>query len=240
MYKNPVMLSSESHRQLKVASVRDFGFARNLNSCALLCPEYFIAGRFYPLVFSRSGETLVSLVILGLQGNLFVDDAGHWEQGVYLPACFRRYPYLTDDNREDVPVYIDSAFEGFDAAEGERLFSDEGEKTPLLQGVVKYLQEYHLQAIATRKFLARLEELKLLRAVEARLKPPGGGKELTIKDMLMVDEKALYALPDVELAALARNGYLALIYAHLQSLPNMNGIVLRQQGATTPPPGQVN
>jgi hypothetical protein len=240
MYKNPVLLSSENHRQLKVASVRDFGFSRNLNSCAILCPEYFVAGRFYPLVFSRSGETLLSVAVLGLQGNLFVNDAGQWEQGAYIPAFLRRYPYLTNDTSEAAPVYIDAACEGFDAANGERLFTDEGQRTPLFQEVLKFLQEYHLQAIATGQFLARLEELKLLRAVEAKLKPPGGGKELTLKDMLMVDEKALYALPDEELAALARKGYLALIYAHLQSLPSMNGIVMRQQRATTPPPGPEN
>jgi hypothetical protein len=240
MYKNPVILSSESHRQLRMAPVKDFSFSRNLNSCAILCPEFIAAARFYPLVFSRVGERLLSLAILGLQGNLFVDDAGHWERGVYLPACFRRYPYLTDETREDAPVLIDAGFEGFDAADGGRLFSDEGERTPLLQGVLKFLQEYHLHAVATGQFLARLEELKLLRPVEAKLKPPGGGKELTIKDLLMVDEKALHALPDEELAALARNGYLALIYAHLQSMANMNGIMLRQQQATTAPQGPVN
>ncbi|SEM56936.1 SapC protein [Syntrophus gentianae] len=240
MYKNPVMLSSESHRSLKVAPVSDLSFTRSLNSCPILGPEYFIASRFYPIVFTRSGKMLLSMVILGLKGNLFVDDAGHWEQGAYLPACFRRYPFLTDESRAEAPVYIDAAFDGFDAAEGQRLFSDEGDKTPFLEEFMKFLQEYHLQSIATDQFLARLEELKLFRDVEAKMKLPGSGPEWTLKGLLMVDEKALYDLPDDQLAAMARNGYLARIYAHLHSLTNMNEILRREQEAAKAPQGMRN
>jgi hypothetical protein len=43
----------------------------------------------------------------------------------------------------------------------------------------------------------------------------------------VINEERMNALTDIELLALARNGHLACIYAHLISLPNIQKIAAR-------------
>jgi hypothetical protein len=43
----------------------------------------------------------------------------------------------------------------------------------------------------------------------------------------MVDEEAIYRLPDEEIVRLVRQGYMPWIYAHLYSVTNFNRILNR-------------
>ncbi len=55
------------------------------------------------------------LALLGLRNteNLFVDNEGKWKEGIYIPAFFRRYPFvLADDQGEEgsYAVSVDCSF----------------------------------------------------------------------------------------------------------------------------------
>jgi hypothetical protein len=178
-------------------------------------------------VFSRVGDELMPVVVLGFRDNLFVEADGRWERDAYIPASIRRYPFGAADVPGQYPVCIDTAYEGYDAGDGERLFDDEGKGTPYFNGVVEFLRGYQVQVQQTRVFVKRLQDLQLFRAVDANIRQLQGGQAVTIRDLAMVNEESLRSLPDDVLASLVRDGSLGLIYTHLLSLGNFNGIMSR-------------
>jgi hypothetical protein len=230
MYKIPVILNSDTHRTFKMAPVSRYNFAKGLNSCVVLGQEYSEAAKHYSIVFSRTMEgEIISLALLGINNNLFIEGNGTWLSGAYIPAFVRRYPYiLAEGIAEDgsLTVCVGSEYEGFGADDGERLFTDEGENSAALNNSIDFLRLYHEQFRITREFVSNLTELNLFKAVDASI-TLAGGERFTIRDMSMVDEEALHGLADNELAGLARKGYLSWIYAHLHSIANFSTIINR-------------
>ena len=61
--------------------------------------EFRSVQRHYPIIFA--GNELPSpLAVLGTEGeNFFVDGAGQWEHGVYIPAYLRIHPPRPGEHR---------------------------------------------------------------------------------------------------------------------------------------------
>ena len=229
MYKNIIAINSVTHRTLRVGQVASFDFAKEMNSCVILGQEFLEAAKFYPIVFAVSGETTTPVAILGIRNNLFIGSDGKWETETYVPAFIRRYPYvLAEGVSQDgsLAVCIDADYVGFDREEGDRLFSDEGENNSVLNNVLEFLRLYHGQFEATKSFTGHIKGLNIFKAVDANITLPGGDN-FAFRNFLMVDEEALYRLPDEEIVKLVRQGYLPWIYAHLYSVTNFSRILNR-------------
>jgi len=227
MYAKPVILNSVNHRTLKVSPVKDYSFAKGFNSCIIVGQEFIEAAKFYPIVFSVSNDVVNPVAILGINNNLLVKEDGKWEENAYIPAFIRRYPYilaegLTQDG--SLTVCIDSAYSGFDAEDGERLFADDGQNAPALNKTIEFLRQYHSQHEATKAFVNHIEGLNVFKPIEANIRL-SSGEQFTVKNLMMIDEPALKKLPDSELSQLVRKGYLAWIYAHLYSMANFNRLI---------------
>ena len=128
IYERPVPVSKQRHSNWAVGKTTDYGFARGLNAVPLVTQEFAVAGREYPIVFTKSGEGYVASALLGLRDaeNLFVDNAGKWV-GTYVPAFFRRYPFVfaveEKDNR--MTLCIDDDYPGLNGdGKGERMFDE--------------------------------------------------------------------------------------------------------------------
>ena len=142
---------------------------------------------------------------------------------------------MGDDN---LKVYIDQAYEGFGVAEGERLFSPQGEPTPILDYALSFLRTYQGEIRRTREFVDRLTALDLLAPRVLDMALPGQSA-LKVQGFSVVDEQKLNALADAALLDLARSGFLAWIYAHLWSLANVTRFAERlapQADRTSRPP----
>ncbi len=230
IYKNPIFLNSVTHKSVKVAPVDNFKFANKLNSVVIVGQEFLEAAKHFPVVFTRAqDDAIVPVAILGLRNeeNLFIDEDGKWNEGTYVPAYFRRYPYILASNvGEDASfaVCVDSNFEGFGKGEGMELFNDEGEQTDEFKNVIAFLQNYQLQNDSTREMVSRLEEYDLFKDVSANITLPEGEK-VGFGKLLMVDEMAILNLDDDKILNLVRTGYLAWIYAHLYSLSNFRSLM---------------
>lgn len=227
MYAKPVVLNSVNHRTLKVSPVKDYSFAKGFNSCVIVGQEFIEAAKFYPIVFSVSNDAVNPVAILGINNNLFIREDGKWEENAYIPAFIKRYPYilaegLTQDG--SLTVCIDSAYSGFNAEDGERLFADDGQYTPVLNRAIEFLRQYHSQHETTKAFVNHLKGLNAFKPIEANIRL-SSGEQFTVKNLMMIDEPALHKLPDNEIAQLVRRGYLAWVYAHLYSLTNFNRII---------------
>ena len=170
------------------------------------------------------------VALLGLRDgeNMFVDRDGGWT-GRYVPAFVRQYPFVfaSTDNGDTFTLCIDETFSGLnEEGLGERLFDSAGARTQYLQGVLGFLQAYQTQFLATRRFVQRLEDLKLLEAMEAQF-TLGPGQQIKLGGFYTVNRERLRAVEGEVLSQMARSGELDLIYAHLHSLRNLAPVAER-------------
>ena len=237
MYSNPVVLNSELHKDLKVAPVKDYKFAKNLNSSILTVAEFFEAAKFYPIVFSKTqNDDIMPVVILGVTDNAFADENGNWREGFYIPAFIRRYPFILSKTKEDdknLLVIIDADYKGYDAEDGERLFDDDdGKYTSFLNRAIEFLKAYDAHVKLTKQFVEKLKELDLFSEIDANIKL-NDGKSYVIRNLLIVNEGKMLSLDDDKLSELVRldgkRGYMAWIYAHIVSLNNFVKIIKKQK-----------
>ena len=230
IYKNPIFINSIAHKSLKVAPVTNFGFAKGLNSVLTLGQEFLEAAKFYPVVFTKTPDgEIIPVAILGLRNdeNLFVDGKGNWKDGAYVPAFFRRYPYILANNMGQdgsFAVCVDSDYEGYGKKNGMVLFDENGAQTEEFTRVIEFLRNYQTQFEVTKNLVKLLTEYNLFKDVSANITLPAGEK-LGFAGLMMVDEEAIFKLEDDQILNLVRIGYLAWIYAHLYSLSNFRSLM---------------
>ncbi len=230
IYRNPIFLNSVSHKSLRVAPVGDYQFARTLNSVLIVGQEFLEGAKFFPLVFTKGegGET-VPVAILGLRNgeNLFVENTGTWRKGTYIPAYFRRYPFILANNVGQDGSYalcVDAQYEGFNDNKGMLLFDGEGNQTAEFKLTIDFLRNYQNQYESTKNLVKVLEEYSLFKEVSANITLPAGEK-IGLGGLTMVDEEAMFRMDDEKIVHLFRLGYLAWIYAHLYSLSNFRSLM---------------
>ncbi len=231
MYQKPVVLNSEAHRNIKLAPVTSYAFGANMNAVILAGQEILEAAKDYPVVFAKteSGETSL-LAILGIRNgqNLFVDENGKWEEDRYIPAFFRRYPFIVTElpgaAEGQLSVCVDSGYEGYDAPAGMQLFDDQGNQTEDMKRAVQFLTDFQNQHQRTRAMIKLLQEYNLFKDVSANITLPDGEK-IGFGNLMMVDEEAMLKLDDEKIVALVRSGGLAWIYAHLVSISNFRDLM---------------
>lgn len=229
-YEEAAPVSSEHHRDWSLEPSNDFSFASASNAVPLVAGEFGVALDEYAIVFLESGDSVQPVAILGVkpEENLFVKTDGGWDAR-YIPAFVRRYPFVFSKHSdgEHLTLCIDEKFAGWNQeGRGERLFDDQGERTPYLERVLGFAQDYQRQLELTHTFGKQLRELDLLQDVSARFDLPDGGKG-SLGGFKAVERDRLKALPGETLSKLAKSEALELIYAHLLSLKNIRGMVRR-------------
>jgi hypothetical protein len=230
-YELVTPVSIGRHARLSVEGLSDFRFAAATNSVPLTIPEFLLAAREYPVVFTREGEDAYPVAILGLDSDasLFVDAEGRW-QASYIPAFVRRYPFVfsASDDGETFTLCLDEAYEGLDrkGRKGERLFDDAGERTAFLTSMLEFVNAYQAEHQRTRAFGRVLAALDVLEPTEARVTlPDGTAKALT--GFQVISRDRLKALAPEQLAELVGNDGMELVYLHLQSMANFEGLARR-------------
>lgn len=239
IYERAVPISNERHRGWSVKSGADYSFARGVNSVPLLAAEFIAAATELTIVFAGEGEAVFPSAILGMRDgeNAFVGEDGAW-QGKYVPAFFRRYPFVFSRSEDGgtFTLCIDEEFEGFNEdGKGERLFDSEGERTQYLGTMLNFAREYQAQFDRTMQFSKRLRELELLEPAQARFQLPDG-ESAAVAGFQTINRDKLKALPGDTLAEMAKSDELELCYVHLQSLNNLAPMAQRQVRAQAPEP----
>ena len=238
-YKKIVPLNKERHKDLYIEPTDNYLFARDSNSLYIAVVEFARAASEYPIVFGNDQEGgLFPAVLLGLKRNqnLFVDEQGNWNAG-YIPAYTRRYPFILagsseGNGEEQFTVCIDEGYAGFNTArEGQALFDEQGEQSPILKQAVDFLKDYQNQIRLTMQFCEQLSELEILEPVQANVEMRSGDK-LSIGGFQCVNRDKLKALAADRLKSLVESGALEMIYAHLLSLNNINALMTRMGTAS--------
>lgn len=92
----------------------------------------------------------------------------------------------------------------------------DGQPSPYVGRVLRFLQDCRTQFLRTRAFAQRLKAMDLLEPMRARI--PAPGRQLAAGGFSVVRRERLKALPDDRLSHLAAGDELELPYVHLHSL----------------------
>ena len=236
IYDQVVAVSPQRHGKKSIKANSNYSYAREVNSVPLMAAEFEAASLEYAIVFAGEAGSIMPVALLGLRDseNAFVDRQGAWT-GKYVPAFVRQYPFVfaSTDRGDTFTLCVDETSSVLnEEGLGERLFDAAGERTQYLQGVLGFLQAYQAQFRATRRFVQRLEDLKLLEAMEAQF-TLGAGQQIKLGGFHTVNRERLRAVEGDVLAQLARSGELDLIYAHIHSMRNLTPVAERVRNAAS-------
>lgn len=228
MFIKPELLDSVNHRKLKVKPISNFSFAKTQRHAPISHTEMLVASREYVIVFPKASDQpkeVLPVVLLGLQQNQFVNAEGQWI-GRYVPAHFRRYPFVlgNTDQRDAFNVLLDRESEFVSSTEGEALFDDQGEQTERLRSIVDFLTLFQREALFTTHFVETLRSAGVL--MEQQIQQQSDGQNhVALVGFEVVDAQKLDALDDAQFIQWRKQGLLPLIYAHLASLQNIHQLV---------------
>ncbi len=212
------VLSAQRHARLAVKAQGTYAFAARANSVPINALEFGLAAHNYPIVFSND-ERGLPVAVLGLQAgeNVFIDEAGRWERGQYVPAYVRRYPFvaLAPKDSTEYALCIDVASDLLEQGGARPLFED-GQPSELTKKALEFCQTYQTQQEATRQFVAAATKHSLLvpRSAKVTLR---SGTARALSGFRIIDERKFSALGDNVFLDWRRRGWISLVYAHLAS-----------------------
>jgi hypothetical protein len=233
IYDNVAPVNRSTHRKVSVRQTSSFAFARDVNSVPIVDAEFARVCVEMPIVFARTETGLVSLALLGTQKdrNAFVDADNHWS-GRYVPAFFRRYPFIfaVQPNSDQMTLCIDEAYEGLNSEDrGERMFDGEGKETSYLRNVLRFVEEYQATFARTQAFCDRLDAAGLLE--EARIDYTlADGKAGRVTGFLRISGQKFRALDDADVLTMFRSGDLDMIQMHILSMQQVERLVNKSVG----------
>jgi hypothetical protein len=234
-YNNVVPLTPERHSGWHIRTLKDYSFAGRTTSVPLMTAEFLKASRSFPIVFAGSEEQLIPVQLLGARHdeNVVVGPGGHWEDGAYMPAFIRRYPFIFSQSSEPSPsaeeqsffLCIDEDYPGFNQqGEGQALLDEDGKPSAYTQDVLKFLGNFQKEALRTQAFCQKLRTLNLLEPKVVEITAPDGEKT-GVRGFHLVDRDRLATLGSEAIVDLVRSGAYELICHHLASLANFEALV---------------
>ncbi len=234
-YKDLLPLNSRDHKGWKSKNFTDATFMAETHAIPVTVDEFVDAQRDYPIVFT-SGADPLPIALMGLNEgvNVFVDDKKKLQDGLYLPAYARRYPFMLARLQKDADemslCFDPSAGTVGDQKDGSELFNDESGPTEYTQQVLDFCQKFEESGQRTKAFIDEIKKLDLLMDGEIAItQNDNPEKPFVYRGFQMIDEKKLRELDGDTIQRLNSNGILAIIHSHLFSLGLMRTIFMMQQ-----------
>jgi len=232
-YKDIVPLDRQLHRSFRLkAEPPRYGFAANSHVIPAIVDEFGMGGRYLPIVFLPGAKVPSAVFLLGMNpgDNRLISRDGRWEEN-YVPAYLRRYPFIIGEVEGAEPIVcIDQSSELFSIDAGQPLFEDGGEDTPLLQGKIRFINDYLAAARRTEEFVKAIAELDLFQTVTIDVQPAAQDRRV-MHGLMMIDLAKFNALSDADFLQLRQQGFIPMVYAHLASLANLDRFALRAEAA---------
>lgn len=230
LYDAPEPVSAAAHGKLKLAPGKDFRFAGEVNALPIAAVEFVAAARSFPILFDAR-PPFAPIAILGLRNkqNLFVESSGQWQEGAYIPAYVRRYPFLflEDHARQKNVLAIERTCTRFNLSDGDPLFEGE-EASPFLNQAIGFCEDYARQWSATLHFTAALKEMDLLTPVDEELKL-ANGRVIQLKDLTRINERRLNDVPAETFIDWRTKGLLPPVYAQIASQHTWVNLAVSEQ-----------
>lgn len=233
LYNQLEPISSQVHGALKVKGIDSLPQLAKLHAVPLTVEEFALAQRHYPIIFSVGGEP-VPLALMGLNEgiNTFVDEHGKpLDNGTYIPAYLRRYPFLLARLRTDsdeLSLCYDPSSGAIGSQEDGQPLFDGDQPSDATKAILQFCEQFEEAGQRTAVFMAELKKSNLLMDGEVAIQPEGAQQPFVYRGFQMVDEEKLRELRGDELRKMNQNGMLPLVYAHLFSLSQVREVFARQ------------
>lgn len=164
LYENITPLLTNVHKDLKMKVDQNYEFSAKVNSVPITMQELPTASKYFPVIFAGD-KTGTMLAVLGIRpdDNLFVDKNYNWLPNTYVPAYIRRYPFFTArrDGDSDAIICIDDTSD-FLSTDGEKPLFDNEKPTDMLNSILEFTRNYQHQLELSGEFGIALEKLGLL------------------------------------------------------------------------------
>jgi len=177
-YQDLMPLNSQDHANYKSRNTDQATWLVGAHAVPLTAEEFIHAGRNYPIVFA-SAEQPVPLALMGLNEgvNLFVDDNGKLvNDGVYIPAYARRYPFMLaklQPDSDELSLCFDPTSDLVgDMDEGNALF-DGTEPSETTKGMLEFCKSFEDAGIRTQALAHQLHKHDLLMDGEVSIQQQG-------------------------------------------------------------------
>lgn len=232
-YQSLCPLDREKHQGYGLSDNAHKTFCASLSSVYLHTCEFVPACRVYPIVFTKVGSIFLPVAVTGIhQGqNLFFSPEEGWARECYVPSYVRRYPFFvvrvaagTQGEAHRALVCVDENGLSREADPSRRFFLNHGDPSALWAAREKLIEEMEVESRRTAEFTRELASHELYDPVEAHVFPKEGAP-LMLKGLYLVSENKLKQLPAKVAKRLLACGYLGLIYSHLISLNNFDGLI---------------
>lgn len=212
-------VNNGAHRSLRVDGRASAAYGDSQRFVQVITGEFAHLVVHYPILLSKDSVTGQFLcgVMLGYDRdeNLFLED---WRQGrAYRPLMLQRAPFCA--HGKELAIDLDHPRVGVEA--GEPLFTDNGHPTQYLESIRQTFRYLQPGLRATKVFVSRLLELKLIEPIDLEVEFDDGSRRDGV-GLYTIDQGALGALSDSAVVELHRRGYLRLIdfmVASLKQLP---------------------
>jgi len=237
----PVNKETLAKKRLKPLS--SFNFLAEQPVVEVVAGEFSSVAATYPIFFlEREGNYQpVALLSLISGQNIFVEPDGTWS-GYYIPAAFRRYPFMvgsvTVDGKPTMSLMVDEDL--ISDTEGEPLYGAEGAdeaETPVGRAV-RLISETDRHHVATSALMSQLKEFGLIR--NSDLEVTLAGQKRNVTGLFGIDEKKLQELPDDKFLELRRSGALSLAYIQMLSVGQTQRLVVRHELRSARERGETN
>ncbi len=246
-YSRPEPLSVETHRNLGLRRIdKPFAFAAGSQIVPLAVTEFPIAAISYPIIFAGARFQPVAVMGINTETNMFIGPDGVFENGVYVPAYIRRYPFVlaNDATRGQLVVCIDRAAPMLGDLPDLAFFDAKGEPTEYTKGCIKFCNDFETELRRTESFSTMLKDLDLFETRKATYTPSLADgtpcEPQVVAEYFAISEAKLKALPDAKICELLDNGALGQIYAHLVSLIGWDRLIALAIGRRNPGPPAAN
>lgn len=228
LYETPELLTIEAHGNLGLSPVAaPYAFAAKAQAVPIAMSEFRSVQRHYPIIFA--GNELPSpLAVLGVEGeNYFVDEAGQWQAGVYIPAYLRIHPLALANTGDDrFAVVIDRA-SAVISDSPEIPFFEKGELSEAMKPRLDFVQSFDAEIQRTKAFCERLKALDLIASQQVAWNQNEASEDIARYGA--VNPEKLSALSAEDFTSLRNDGSLAAIFAHVFSLDLWNDIMRRRE-----------
>lgn len=234
-YRNLIPLTSDLHATHGLVTRTELSFARATHAIPLTVDEFVLAQRSYPIVFSDGAES-VPLALVGLKEgeNLFVNEAGAWRAGAYIPAYVRRYPFMLARLQPDAEVLslvLDDTAGAIAEDAPDKLFNHAKEPTEVTKNILAFCEQFEQSIARTKAFMDEVAKQGLLMDGQAQIQLPGMDQPATFAGFRMVDEQKLQNIRGDQARKMVQNGMMGLVYAHLFSLSQMRELFAQMNPA---------
>lgn len=211
-----VPLNVKRHAGLRLNRAAGFGFAAGSETIPIGLGEFEAAT--YPIVFSE-GPQPRPVVILGYRDgwNMFVNEAGAWMPGQYVPALVRAFPFafIGDPETGERVVGIEADAACLGPATGEALFEND-QPSAAVRDAVAFAEAAQADLAEGESLAAALDAAGVLAPQEVTIEAHAGGAA-RIAGFRTIDRARLAAVSDEIFLEWRRRNWLLPIYAHLIS-----------------------